>query len=161
MNTQTHAKQERIVEAVRHGLEGVGAVEFLRQSGYAMTISGLARHLRAMGGRGRVQELVNIGKSNVEILETCFPETDFSQLEREPEQAELFVDALSHQESHPFPGSDTPLYDTVKLSFRAPADLYEALRLAARAEGKTQNQLITEILTSALSRMPVSVKAES
>ncbi|MCC6696152.1 MAG: hypothetical protein IT365_11035, partial [Candidatus Hydrogenedentes bacterium] len=78
MIKQTQAKQERIIEAVRHGLEGVGAVEFIQKNGFAMTTAGIAKNLRAMGGRGRVQELINEGKTNIEIMQLCFPEADLS-----------------------------------------------------------------------------------
>ncbi|MCC6488948.1 MAG: ribbon-helix-helix protein, CopG family [Candidatus Hydrogenedentes bacterium] len=40
------------------------------------------------------------------------------------------------------------------MSIKVPADLYEAIRLAAKAEGKSQNELIVDVLTSALSRIP-------
>jgi hypothetical protein len=151
MTKQVRAKQERIIEAVRRGLEGDAALEFIHQSGFAMTTSGIARHLRGMGGRGHVQELLQQDFSNVEILAQIFPEDAPDDLPPErPNQQELFdeeADAL------PF-SSDTPLYDTRKLSIRIPSDLYEAIRLAARGEGKSQNELIVDILTSALSRMP-------
>jgi plasmid stability protein len=35
-----------------------------------------------------------------------------------------------------------------------PEDLYEAIRLAAKAERKSQNDLIVDILTAALSQVP-------
>lgn len=151
MTKQIRAKQERVIEAVRQGFEGDAAVEFIHQSGFAMTPAGIARHLRSMGGRAQVQDFVHQGLTNVEILAKCFPEDAPEDLPPEqPSQGELFEDA-----SDPLPFSiDGPLYDTRKLSIRVPSDLYEAIRLAARGEGKSQNELIVEILTSALSRMP-------
>ncbi|MCP4643255.1 MAG: hypothetical protein GY851_22600 [bacterium] len=154
MTKQARAKQERIIEAVRRGLEGDAAVEFVRSSGYRMTSAGIARHLRSMGGRGAVQALVNEGKSNLEVLQTCFPQDELDQLDHEPpSQPELFI-------AEPSPGpdlsgrKDAPLYETRKMSVKVPADLFEAIRLAARAEGLSQNQLITDILTTALARGP-------
>ncbi|MFA6241856.1 MAG: hypothetical protein WC655_13060 [Candidatus Hydrogenedentales bacterium] len=152
---QTHSKQERIVEAVRHGLEGIAAVEFVQKSGYAMSTPGIARNLRMLGGRGRVQALINEGMTNIEVLQTCFPDADLSHLRPEPPtQGELFVG-----QGEPRAGSfvrlreDTP-YETRKMAIKVPADLYEAIRLAAKAEGMSQNDLIVEVLTSALSRIP-------
>jgi len=143
------------VEAVRHGFEGDSAVEFVHQCGFAMTQAGIARHLRAMGGRGRIQELVAQGRSNVEILEACFPDEDLSDLVRTPpSQGELFADEVAPPSTVPLDSPHAPLYETAKLTVRVPADLYEAIRVAAKIEGKTQNQLIVDILTSALSRMP-------
>ena len=49
MVTQAQKKHERIVEAVRLGLDGEAAVDFVRQSGFALTTTGIARHLRKMG----------------------------------------------------------------------------------------------------------------
>ncbi len=152
---QTRAKQERIIEAVRYGLEGDSAVEFIHQNGYAMTQAGIARHLRIMGGRGRIQELIAEGKSNIEILKGIFPKDDFTELERmPPSQGELFGEEVLTRSMLPFKSGNAPLYETAKLTVRVPADLYEAIRLAAKAENKTQNQLIVDILTSALSEMP-------
>ena len=153
--TQTKAKQERVIEAVRHGLEGDAAVEFIHQSGYAMTQAGIARHLRAMGGRGRVQELIAEGKSNLDILKRAFPEEDFSEFERiPPSQGELFGEQAAAASANFLQQTGVPLYETAKLTIRIPAELYEAIRLACKAENKTQNQLIVEILTKALSQMP-------
>jgi len=149
------AKQERIIEAVRRNLEGDDAVEFVCQSGYAMNSAGIARHLRHMGGRLRILELVQEGLTNEEILKTCFPED--SSLEHFPQhpptQTELF-----HEPPKavilPLPPEGTPLYETTKLTLRIPTDVYEALRIAAKAENKPQAQLIIEILQTALAQMP-------
>ena len=153
---QTQAKRERIVEAVRHGLEGDTAVGFVHQSGYAMTAAGIARHLRAMGGRGTIHDLIDQGLTNVEIIQTCFPDADLSELKAAPPtQGELFgVEVVASAALPPPASTDAPLYETTKVSLRVPADLYEAIRLAAKVEKKTQTQLIVEILTSALSQMP-------
>ena len=151
MTKQIRAKQERIIEAVRLGLEGDAAVEFVHQNGFAMTSAGIARNLRAMGGRAQVTDYIHEGLSNTEILAKAFPDSDPGDLPPEaPSQGELFHDS---NEALPF-SIDGPLYDTRKLSIRIPSDLYEAIRLAARGEGKSQNELIVEILTSALSRIP-------
>jgi hypothetical protein len=149
----THAKQERVIEAVRQGLEGLAAVEFIQKSGYAVTVPLIAKHLRAMGGRGHVQELIREGKSNVEIMESCFPEADLTHLRLDPpSQGELFGSAGgAHLPRGPRPEN---LYEVRKMAIKVPADLYEAIRLAARAEGVSQNELIVDVLTTALSRMP-------
>ena len=157
MTKQTRAKQERIVEAVRRGLEGDAAVEFVRNSGYAMTVAGIARHLRSMGGRGAVQSFLNEGKTNKEILEVCFPDDDLSDVPIEPpRQPDLFVSEAPPASSDGAETHGIPLYETRKMSIKLPADLYEAIRVAAKAEGLGQNQLIVDILTSALSRMPLN-----
>ena len=156
MAKQALAKQERIIEAVRHGLEGNVAVEFIRMNGYAMTVAGVARHLRMMGGRGRVQELIQAGMSNIEILETCFPRADLSELKAEqpPTQGELFAEQqFSHQSARFRPSKALP-FETTKITLKIPTDLHTAIRLAAEAEHTTQNQLIVKILTSALAQMP-------
>lgn len=161
MAKQVKAKQERVIEAVRRGLEGTTAVEFIHQSGYALTAAGIARHLRKMGGRGRIQELINDGKTNLEILKICFPKEDPVNLEfLAARQEELFVDLSSHQAESQLDFPDVPVYDTARVSLRLPADLYEAIRLAARAEGKSQNQLIIELLTKALSSLPTHPPCE-
>jgi len=161
MPKQVRAKQERIVEAVRHGLEGEAAAEFIRQSGYAMTVAGIARHLRSMGGRGHVQELINAGKTNNEIMCICFPDVSPDDLPVEPpSQGELFEQELKMHVALANDEGGVPLYETTKVSFRAPADLYEAIRIAAKAEHKTQSQLIVDILTEALSKMPRIPKDE-
>jgi len=154
MASQARAKKERVVEAVRQSLEGDSAVEFIRQSGYAMTVSGIARHLRSMGGRGRIQALIGEGKSNEEVLSVCLPEKDASDVRAEPGvQADLHPD-VADEPTVPFQPLDKPLYETVRMSIKMPSDLHEAIRLAARGEGRSQNQLIVEILTEALARMP-------
>lgn len=151
----THAKQERIIEAVRLGLEGDAAVEFVRESGFAMTSAGIARHLRSMGGRGHVQELIDADLSNTEILQHCFPEEDMSHLhEAPPSQQELF-DSEEHTPAVPPPDlTAAGMFETRKIALRLPSDLYEAIRLAAKAENTSKNQLIVDILTSALAQMP-------
>jgi hypothetical protein len=151
----TRQKQERIIEVVRRGLEGETAVAFMRQSGFLVTPLGLVRHLRTLGGRAHLLELIHEGKSNVEILELQFPAERLSRLHSAPqEQADLFggVD-LSHEPvSLPnlLPGD----FDTTRLTLRVPNDLYHALGIAARVEGVNRNQLIVDILTAALSRTP-------
>jgi len=155
MVRNTRAKQERVVEAVRRGLEGEAAVEFLHQSGFAMTSTGIARHLRAMGGRGALLELIEAGKSNTEALAACFPEETFEATPTEaPSQGDLFEADDAPKPSAPLPFPKEDLFDTTKITLRIPTDLCTALRLAAKGEGTTQSQLIIDLLTSALSRMP-------
>ncbi len=152
-NVAKLAKQELVIEAVRQGFEGDDSVEFIQKGGFAMTVSGIARHLRSMGGRGKVKELIDAGHTNVEIMEYCFPEADLAAIKGEHlRQPDLF-----HGDSSTFehaPAEDSPLYSTTKLTMRIPSDLYEAIRAASHAEGKTQTQLVVDLLTSALSRMP-------
>ena len=149
------AKRERVIEAVRHGLEGDAALEFIHNSGFAMSTPGIAKHLRSMGGRANVQALITEGLNNHDILEKCFPESDLTELpEVEPTQGDLF-----DPDEAPSAGAYLALhqdeqFETTKLSLRIPRELYTALRIASRVEGKPQNQLIVDILTSALGRMP-------
>ena len=155
MPTQTRAKQERIIEAVRQNLEGDAAVEFVCRSGYAMTSAGIVRNLRLMGGRGRIQDLIEAGHPNVEILHICFPDDEPEEhLLHPPLQPDLFESRTHTVSERSSDDDDVPLYETTKLSLRIPAELFEAIRLAARAEHKTQTQLVIDILTSALARMP-------
>lgn len=150
---QTRQKQERIIEAVRLGLEGDAAVEFLCRNGYATTSPAIARHLRQLGGRNAVEKLIGEGKTNAEVLQAAFPDEDPSDIpHKAPRQRELF-DAPPVAPPRPL-GSDVPLYETTKLTLRLPRDVYEAVRVAAKAENKPRNQLIVDILTAALSRMP-------
>lgn len=147
MPAHRRQKQERVIEAVRRGLEGDAALEFVHRSGFALTQASIARHLRSMGGRRRVQELLESGKTNAEVLEICFPGEDFSELHSQaPEQGDLF--------GEPVDVALTPEYGTRKMTVEMPEDLYEALRIAARIEGKSRNDLIAEILRTALSRIP-------
>tara|TARA_R110001592_G_scaffold251467_1_gene514106 strand:- start:55 stop:546 length:492 start_codon:yes stop_codon:yes gene_type:complete len=154
MAKQAQQKQERVIEAVRCGLDGDAAVEFIRQSGFAMTPAGVARHLRKLGGRGNIVALIESGRSNLEILQTVYAELD-GDLEAAhiPSQQDLFSEnppapkvpdnLLMHQD----------LFESTKITLKIPNDLHEALRIAAKVEDTTQSQLIIDILTSALSRM--------
>jgi hypothetical protein len=153
MAKNAHHKQELVIEAVRRGLAEGEAVRFVRQNGFALSDTGLARYLRSMGGRGRVLELINAGKTNEDILEVCFgPDAD---ADGEP-------DPTPALEAHEGPLSNivdlraTAQFETRKISIRLPGDLYEAIRLAAKGEGMSQNQLIVDLLTNALSRVPES-----
>jgi hypothetical protein len=152
MVTQAQKKHERIVEAVRLGLEGETAVDFVRQSGFAVTTTGIARHLRKMGGRGQIVALINEGRSNWEILQAAYPEERYEHLTvLPPSQGELF------NESPKVPHNLLPfqdLFESTKITLNLPNDLLEAIRMAAKAEKTTQSQLIIDILTSAMSRVP-------
>ena len=156
---QTRAKLERIVEAVRQGLEGDAAVEFVMRNGFAINTAAIARHLRAMGGRGRIHELIRKRKSNADIVRICLdgmaPET---AIPLPPKQDDLFPPARQSDDASLSDGH--PLYDTTKVSLRLPSDLFEAIRLAAKAEGTTQNQLIVDLLTRSLSRLPVPLSED-
>ena len=156
-NAAKLAKQELVIEAVRQGLEGGDSVEFIQKGGFAMTVSGIARHLRSMGGRGKVKDLIDAGHSNLEIMEFCFPEADLTDIKA----GNLPQPDLFHGEPSTFetaPPEDSPLYSTTKLTMRIPSELYEAIRAASQAEGKTQTQLVVDLLTSALSRMPEPIQ---
>lgn len=153
---QIRAKQERVIEAVRQGLEGLAAVEFIQQNGYAMTSAGIVKHLRSMGGRGHVLDLIQAGKTNFEILQGCFPEDDLSHMKPvPPSQEELFGQHGGGHSIHRLMPHQENLYEMRKMAIKVPADLYEAIRLASKAEGKSQNDLIVDVLTSALSRVPL------
>jgi len=153
--TQAQQKQERVIEAVRQGLEGEDAVDFIRQSGYAVTTTGIARHLRKMGGRGHILELIHDGKDNWAILQACYPEESFDHIAvLPPSQCDLFTEnppapkvpesLLNHQD----------LFESTKIQLKIPNDLLEALRLAAKVEKTSQSQIIIDILTSAMSQLP-------
>lgn len=159
MAGQTTAKQERVIEAVRNALEGDAAVEHILQGGYAMTVAGIARHLRKLGGRGRVQELLDEGHSNEEVLAACLSETESKSTKADGRpQGELFTERRGVFGKSP--DRHSPLYATTKLTVRIPSELSEAIRAAAQGEGKSQNQLIVDLLTSALSREPQQVQQE-
>ena len=154
MASKSTLKRERVLEAVRRNLQGDEAIDFVRQSGYAIASAGFTRLLNQLGGRDHIQRRIQEGKSNLEILGECFPDADLSGLPvPEPVQEELFVDLTEPKGADWPPPGEGPLYDTVKLTLNLPSDVYEALRLAARCENKSQNQLIVEILTTALSQM--------
>ena len=150
---QTRQKQERIIEAVRLGLEGDAAVEFLCRSGHAMTSPAIARNLRLLGGRKALEDLIGQGMSNADVLQLACPEDTRYPIPRQPPtQRELFQPV-----PNPADGADDDhmsLYETTKRTIHLPRDLDEAIRIAAKAENKPQNQLIIDILTTALSRMP-------
>ena len=150
---QVRQKQERVVEAVRLGLEGDAAVEFLCSSGYAMTSPSIVRNLRMLGGRKAIEDLISQGMSNGEVLQATFPQDAAYPIPHQPPtQRELFQPLAA---AGPLvENDDIPLYETTKLTIRIPRDLYEAIRIASKAENKPQNQLIVDILTAALSRMP-------
>ncbi len=160
MVKQAKAKQERVIETVRHGFEGDKAVEFIRESGFAINGAAIARHLRAMGGRQKIAEYIGRGLSNLDILAECFPGEDFSGLSVEPpSQGELFVHEDPGIPSSISAGLTSP-FETTKLTLKLPTDLYEAIRLAAKAEGTNRNLLIVDILTNALSQMPKPTKGD-
>lgn len=155
VSQQTRLKQERVIEAVRRGLEGAPAVEFMHNEGFATTQAGIARQLRALGGRGAISALIEQGLDNIAIMRHCFPDFDVDDVAfpSEPaEQADMFPDLTPSYHGEGDEG--TALFDTVKMTLRMPADLHEAIKLAARAESKKQNDLIVEILTAYLSRRP-------
>lgn len=149
---QTREKQERVIEAVRQGLEGPEAIDFIHQSGYAMTPSGIARHLRSMGGRKEVSEKIQQGHSNWDILEAVFPDDTIERPDSGPSQAELFGD--SDPTPAPVQHTADAMFETVRMTIRVPEDLHEAIKIAAKAENTRQNDLIVKLLTQALSRMP-------
>ncbi|GMW03539.1 MAG: hypothetical protein AMXMBFR84_46730 [Candidatus Hydrogenedentota bacterium] len=155
MTKHRDAKRERIVEAVRLGYEGEDAVAFVRQSGFVMSGAGIARHLKSMGGWTRLRELIDQGKTNVEILEICCPDVDVSQLPSEPPSQGILFDEAAPRTGASGDDPEGPVYETRKMAIKVPADLYEAIRLAAKAERKTHNDIIVDILTTALSQVPV------
>ena len=151
MPKTSEAKLEAVVEAIRRQLEGEQAAECVRQLGFAMNVAGLARHLHQLGGRGKVEELIDAGYVNREIVAMQKPAPKSDKLLGQPE---LFNAAATT------PPPERALYETVKVQFTLPADLDEALRLAARGERKSKNQLVVEMLTAALARLPNMVQQE-
>lgn len=162
MATLGRAKQERIIEAVRQGLEGDAAVAFVHDSGFKMNGAGIARQLKAMGGRGHLMACIAEGKSNLDILQQCFPnDEELAAIPAPPpNQTDLFVDTPAPV-LIPFGHIVPAQFDTTKMTIVVPTDLYEALRIASRVENKSRNDLIVEILTSAMSRVPVLPEVES
>lgn len=156
MGQQTEAKRDRVVEAVRRGFEGDAAVEFVQQSGFAMSVAGLARHLRALGGRERVLKLVERGFSNEEIMEGSMAHSESRTRKVAPRKLDTIKSSLRPTDERRI--SDDALFPTKRLSINVPTELYEAIRLAARTEGKTQSQLISELLIAALSRMSPDIE---
>lgn len=152
MSRQSSVKQERVVESVRLGLSGEAAVDFIHQCGYAINESSIERVLKTMGGKTRVLNLLEKGLSNVEAIQVCIPDADLSELN----------DQTSLEETTPqadaFSGEDAPIYPTTKMSLKIPSHLYEAIRAAAQAEGKTHNELIVNILSARLGRSPKTGK---
>jgi len=141
MASQTDAKRERVIEAVRKGLEGDAALAFIHESGFAMTQAGIARHLRALGGTGKVAESIQSGQSNAEILAANGPAKKPSPT---PDDSGRRVRNLSEDE----------LFPTKKLTLQLPSDLLEAVRAAAKSMGLSQNQVIVDVLSRGLSSMP-------
>ncbi len=149
------SKYERVVEAVRRGLEGDDAVAFIQESGFAITSRGIARILHAMGGRKEVEKRIGEGLSNLDIVRIALPDYDIHAIPPPlPEQQLLFTPESDDSEEPDEELMDSPLYDARKISLKVPADLFEAIRLAAKAEKKSQNALIVEILKAALSELP-------
>ena len=153
MTRQTEAKQERIIEAVRQGFDGGEIVEFVHQNGYALTDGTLERHLRKMGGLPRLQVLLDEGLTNVQVLEQCMPEENLRDLKVKLQLREVGAKGQDSNKGADS-GEDVPIYATTKITLTLPSDLYEALRAAAHAEMKSQNRLITELLTEGLSNRP-------
>ena len=154
MPKTSEAKLEAVVEAVRRQLEGDEAAECVRQLGFAMNVAGLARHLHQLGGRGKVEELIDAGYVNREIVAMQKPAPKPPKGDKLLGQPELFNAAATT------PPPERPLYETVKATFTLPADLDEALRLAAKGERKSKNQLVVEMLTGALARLPRMIQEE-
>jgi hypothetical protein len=161
MSKVARQKQERVIEAVRNGLEGDSAAEFVRTSGYAMSVAGIARHLRGMGGRARVLDLLAEGKTNRESLDLLVPGGPEDDVDLPPpSQGELF-------RAEEFPVVELPEtrlpagFESTKITLKIPNELYEAIGLAAKAEDKSRAQLIIDILTTALANMPARHALES
>ena len=50
-----------------------------------------------------------------------------------------------------------PELETIRVSMRIPMDVFEAIGLAAHAEGMTRQELVIRLLTMGLSQMPRSI----
>ena len=155
MSSLNRAKQERVIEAVRHGLEGDAALSFVHESGFKLNAAGITRHLRAMGGRGRISALIHDGKSNHEILAEIFPNDDdvVALPQPAPNQTDFFDDTPATTVVN-FGRVIAAQFETTKMTLVLPNDVYQALRAASRAEGKSRNDVVVDVLTSALARMP-------
>lgn len=147
-------KQERVLEAIRLGLTQEAAVDFVHTSGYAITAKGVERYVQALGGLERVHALIAEGKSNLEILATCVPAASTAELKAHMSTLPEHLSSVPSPIEPLVRPDDAPLYDTVKMTLHLPADVSEAIKLAAHAEKKTQQQMIVKLLTSALSRLP-------
>lgn len=154
MTGHARAKQERIIEAVRMGLEGDAALDFVREGGYALTPNGMVRYLRQMGGRGEIAAHIKAGKSNLDILQELYPEEEvhLSLLQR-PSQGVLFEETSTPSPS-PFLHASPQPFESTKMTVYFPNELYEALRLYAHAQGKSRNDAVIELIRASLSRLP-------
>ena len=154
MAKSSRAKQDRVLEAIRHGLDGEAAVEFVHQNGFAIALPGFVRYVRQMGGRKKILDLMAEGANNAEILRTCLPEDEDHPMETlPPNQRELFPreEVTGDIEFHNIEGVE---FEFTKFTVKMPTDLYTAIGLAAKVENKRRNDLIVDILTEAMSRMP-------
>lgn len=153
MSKRTRRRQERVLECVRLQLEGDAALAFLRQHGLRVSEPVLGRLIRSLGGREHLLEQMQAGLPDAEILAQCTALDDDTNQDGPDRQAELFsMQDFPTLERGVFP-SMTGL-ETTKMTLRVPTDLYEAIGFAARAEGTTRTQLVIDLLTHALSRMP-------
>jgi len=158
--SQVKAKQERIVEALRLGLDGERAVGFVRENGYAMTTRGMNRHLGALGGSEQVLRLIGEGFSNDQVLQRCLPEDEELQAKViPPNQPALFEEEEPEPTTVPLRKPRSIAFEHTKLTLNMPNDLYAAIKMAAYAEGKTRTQLVVDILTHTLSRLPGPLSA--
>lgn len=153
MAGQSTVKRERIIEAVRKGLRDGAIVDFVHQSGQALSRTGFERHLAKMGGLDQIKTYVDSGLSNLEILTTCFPELVLEDLEKVIASVIPFR-SVSPALRRGAARAEVPEFDTTKMTITVPSELYEAIRAAAQAEVTSQNQLIVDLLTAALSRTP-------
>lgn len=153
MSKRTRQRQERVLDCVRQQLDGAAALAFLRQHGLRVSEPVLDRLVRSLGGHDRLLEQMEAGLSNAEILAQCAALEDDTNKDGPDRQSELFsMQDFPTLERGVFPGL-TGL-ETTKMTLRVPTDLYEALGFAARGEGTTRTQLVIDLLTHALSRMP-------
>ena len=150
MTSSGQDKLEHVIELVRLGLEGDAAIAHLQKSGFTTTSAGIARNLRRLGGRGEIARHIAQGRSNAEIVHQLLPPARESEAKLLGGQPELFEGGAPKRSIN-----EAQLFPSKKMTIQIPAELFEAIRLAARAEGKTQNQVIVELLTYQLSRMPV------
>ena len=155
MTKQIRRKQERCIEAVRQRLENEDALAFIHECGFAMTESEMLRHRQSFGGREVILLRIGENKSNVKILSSHFQKEDFSDRNIEvSHQDDLFAKNPTATGTIPFAKDSTEEFETTKITLGIPSDLYQALRMASKAEGKNKTQLIVEILAVAMSRLP-------
>jgi len=156
VNRQSKAKLECLLQALREGCRGSHAAAYVRRSGFALTAPGVEQRLRQLGGEAAVYARIAAGWSNAEIVEEAFPGENLEWMKGlPPKQGELFEALPSAANTAAlWPAAKAAPFESTRITLRVPSDLYEAICIAARVEQTSRTQLIVDLLTSALSRIP-------